>query len=56
MNMMKPWSPPIESLFKMFNKTLNEGFFLMVIVDAVNHKVRWRMYCNKSLHSHAHPL
>lgn len=40
-----------KSLFKMFNKTLDEGFFPMVIVDAMNHKVRWRMYCNKSLHS-----
>ncbi len=28
-----------KSLFKTFNKTLEEGFFPMVIVDAVNHKV-----------------
>ena len=27
------------SLLKAFNKTLNEGFFSMVIVDAINHKV-----------------
>ena len=28
------------SLFRSFNKTLSEGFFSMVVVDAVNHKVR----------------
>ena len=29
-----------ESLFRLFNKTLEEGFFNMIIVDAVNHRVR----------------
>lgn len=29
-----------KSLFKTFNKTLDEGFFPMIIVDAVNHKVQ----------------
>ena len=28
-----------KSLFKTFNKTLEEGFFPLVIVDAINHKV-----------------
>ena len=28
-----------KSLFKTFNKTLEEGFFPMIIVDSVNHKV-----------------
>lgn len=28
-----------KSLFKTFNKTLEEGFFPMIIVDAINHKV-----------------
>ena len=28
-----------SSLFKMFNKTLNDGFFPLIIVDAPNHKV-----------------
>ena len=27
------------SLFKLFNKTLAEGFFPMIVVDATNHKV-----------------
>ena len=29
-----------SSLFKMFNKTLSDGFFPLIIVDAPNHKVR----------------
>lgn len=29
-----------KSLFKIFNKTLDEGFFPMIIVDAVNQKVK----------------
>ena len=28
-----------SSLFKMFNKTLTDGFFPLIIVDAPNHKV-----------------
>lgn len=28
-----------KSMFKIFNKTLEDGFFPMVIVDAVNYKV-----------------
>ncbi len=28
-----------KSLFKTFNKTLEEGFFPLIVVDAVNHKV-----------------
>ena len=28
-----------SSLFKMFNKTLSDGFFPLIIVDAPNHKV-----------------
>ena len=41
MSMMRPWSPVSfrKSLFKTFNKTLEEGLFPMLIVDAVNHKV-----------------
>ena len=27
------------SMFKLFNKTLDEGFFPMIVVDAVNYKV-----------------
>ena len=29
-----------KSMFKSFNKTLEEGFFPMIVVDAVNHRVR----------------
>ena len=29
-----------SSLFKMFNKTLSDGFFPLIVVDATNHKVR----------------
>ena len=40
-----------NSLLKSFNKTLDNGFFPMVIIDAVNEKVRtnWleiKMYVN----------
>ena len=27
------------SLFKSFNKTLDDGYFPVIIIDAVNHKV-----------------
>lgn len=28
------------SLFKSFNKTLDDGYFPVVVIDAINHKVR----------------
>ena len=28
------------SQFKLFNKTLDDGFFPMIVVDAINHKVQ----------------
>jgi hypothetical protein len=33
-----------SSLFKMFNKTLSDGFFPLIVVDAPNHKVSRHMY------------
>lgn len=30
------------SQFKLFNKTLDDGFFPMIVVDAINHKVQER--------------
>lgn len=29
----------MESMFRQFNKTLEEGFFNLIVVDAVNHRV-----------------
>ena len=29
-----------SSMFKLFNKTLDEGYFSLVVVDAINSKVR----------------
>lgn len=37
-----------KALFKAFNKTLDEGFFPVIIVDAINHKVcvsKWVFMC-----------
>ena len=48
------------SLFKLFNKTLDEGFFPMIVVDAVNHKVSRGCACMQlkvvchSLRMHMH--
>ena len=33
------------SQFKLFNKTLEDGFFPMIVVDAINHKVSWSGAC-----------
>ena len=33
------------SQFKLFNKTLEDGFFPMIVVDAINHKVRGSVKC-----------
>lgn len=33
------------SQFKLFNKTLEDGFFPMIVVDAINHKVGWSGQC-----------
>ena len=33
------------SLFKLFNKTLEDGFFQMIIVDSINHKVHTYITC-----------
>ncbi len=35
----------MESMFRQFNKTLDEGFFNMVLVDAVNHRVSEAVVC-----------
>ncbi len=29
----------MESMYRQFNKTLEEGFFNMILVDSVNHRV-----------------
>ena len=45
------------SLFKMFNKTLSDGFFPLIIVDAPNHKVGCTCSCTYiciHIHVHAH--
>ena len=40
-----------NSMFKLFNKTLDEGYFPLVIVDAVNSKVMCEdcCVCNRSI-------
>lgn len=34
------------SQFKLFNKTLDDGFFPMIVVDAINHKVQGSVQCS----------
>ena len=45
-----------KSMLKSFVKTLEEGFFPMVVVDAVNHKVRMCWKDLVDLHFIAPPL